>query len=438
MPSKPVQTLGEYVDVLRRSGLVPREQLEETLADVIRDAGTEGADADYKALSKELLGRKLVTVWQNNHLLEGRHKGFFLAKYKLLSYLGTGGMSTVYLAEHTMMRRRVAIKVLLETQASETALERFRRECRAVAGLDHPNIVRAHDFASDGKFRFLVMEHIDGPDLQTLVDKQGPLAYLEAAAYIRQAADGLSHAHIAGFIHRDIKPANLLRDSKAVVKILDLGVARITSVGEGEVALTVAGGGQEKMLGTVDYVSPEQAIDSHNVDCRTDIYSLGCTLFFLLTGHPPFPEGTQAQRLLFHQVKQPASIYQDRPDAPPALVGICQRMMAKRPEDRFQTADEVSQSLKRWEVAYSRKASGASHVLEASPKKVSPSMVDTKSAANQAETQVVEAKIRVTCPGCGANISAPPAYANRQVNCPKCQAEILVPIPVGLGEAASS
>jgi len=433
MASKPVQSLGEYVDVLHRSGLVPREQLDAALAEV---AVLPASEADYMALAKRLLSRKLVTAWQNNHLLEGRHKGFFLGKYKLLSYLGTGGMSTVYLAEHTMMRRRVAIKVLLESQASETSLERFRRECRAVAGLDHPNIVRAHDFASDGKFRYLVMEYIEGPDLQTLVDKQGPLPYLVAANYIRQTADGLTNAHEAGLIHRDIKPANLLRDPKGVIKLLDLGVARITN-GDGEVVLTVAGG-QENMLGTVDYLSPEQAIDSHQVDGRTDIYALGATLYFLLTGHPPFPEGTQAQRLLFHQVKQPASIYIDRPDAPPALVGICQRMMAKKPDDRFASALEVSQALKRWELSHSRQAR-TSDVIEASQRTAANpvSLSDTKNAKSETDTMVVDAQIRVVCSGCGTAFRAPAVAANREVKCPKCENGVMVPVPAGLGQAGA-
>ena len=183
-----------------------------------------------------------------------------------------GGMSTVYLAEHTLMQRRVAIKILPKNRVEDSSyLARFQREALAAAQLDHKNIVRVYDIDNQENVHFIVMEYVEGRDLQQIVKTEGPLDYIPAADYIRQAADGLAHAHKAGLIHRDVKPANLLVDRKSVVKVLDLGLARFTE--EDKASLTVAF--DENVLGTADYLAPEQAIDSHGVDHRADIYSLG-------------------------------------------------------------------------------------------------------------------------------------------------------------------
>ena len=289
-----------------------------------------------------LIDAGLLTKWQCDKLLEGRHKGFFLGKYKLLDHLGTGGMSSVYLAQHTLMRRNVAIKVLPQTRVKDTSyLARFHREARAAAALDHPNIVRAYDVDNDADVHYLVMEYVEGRDLQIQVAADGSLPVVQAAEYIRQAAAGLAHAHKAGLIHRDIKPANLLVDLKGTVKILDMGLAQFAD--DTQASLTIAH--DEKVLGTVDYLSPEQAIDSHTVDARADIYSLGCTLYFALVGHPPFPEGTLTQRLMMHQTQQPESIRKQRPDVPEDLVAIFYKMTAKRRDQRYQKADDVVDAL---------------------------------------------------------------------------------------------
>ena len=304
------------------------------------------ADTDFVA--DRLVEAGLITRWQADRLLEGRHKGFFLGKYKLLDHLGTGGMSSVYLAEHVLMQRRVAIKVLPKDRVEDSSyLARFHREAQAAAALDHRNIVRAYDVDNEGNNHYLVMEYVEGRDLQHIVKEDGPLEYAAAAEYIRQAAEGLAHAHQAGLIHRDVKPANLLVDQKNVVKVLDLGLARFTD--EGKASLTVEF--DENVLGTADYLAPEQALDSHGVDARADIYGLGCSLYYLLTGHPPFPGGTLPQRLVMHQRQPPPSIFLDRPDAPQELVDICAKMMAKKPDQRYQSADEVAKVLAGWLVA---------------------------------------------------------------------------------------
>jgi eukaryotic-like serine/threonine-protein kinase len=335
-----------FLDLVRRSGLVEKDRLSELLADWKREAGGDLL-SETPRVADRLVEAGLVTRWQADRMLEGRYKGFFLGKYKLLDHLGTGGMSRVYLGEHVLMQRRVAIKVLPKDRVADSSyLARFHREAQAAAALDHRNIVRAYDVDNVGDLHYIVMEYVEGHDLQHLVKENGPLGYVAAAEYIRQAADGLAHAHQSGLIHRDVKPANLLVDQKNVVKILDLGLARF--IDEGKASLTVAF--DENVLGTADYLAPEQALDSHRVDARADIYGLGCTLFFLLTGHPPFVGGTLAQRLMMHQKQPPPSILLERPDAPPELVEICLKMLAKKPGDRYQSAAEAAGDLTAWLV----------------------------------------------------------------------------------------
>lgn len=333
-----------FIDLVRRSELVEKDQLGRALAELEQSRGKEACN-DPQQVSRYLLDAGLLTHWQCNKLLEGRAKGFILGKYKLLGHLGTGGMSAVYLAEHVNMQRRVAIKVLPQHRVNDSSyLARFYREARAAASLDHPNIVHAYDVDNQGDTHYLVMEFVQGLDLQQMVKRQGVLSYDAAADYIRQSADGLAHAHRVGLIHRDVKPANLLVDAHGTVKVLDLGLARFTD--ESQESLTIAH--DENVLGTADYLAPEQALNSHTVDTRADIYSLGCTLYFILTGHPPFPDGTLPQRLMKHQTEEPASILKERPDAPPELLEICRKMMAKSPKARYQTAEEVSAALTQW------------------------------------------------------------------------------------------
>ncbi|MEE8452022.1 MAG: serine/threonine-protein kinase [Thermoguttaceae bacterium] len=347
------QKVDTFLDLLRRSGLVEKDQLAGALLELKQEAGGRLADNagtnNADTVAERLVDAGLLTRWQCDKLGEGRHKGFFLGKYKLLDHLGTGGMSSVYLAEHVLMQRRVAIKVLPAKRVEDTSyLVRFHREAQAAAALDHRNIVRAYDVDNDGKIHYLVMEYIEGRDLQVTVREDGPLDYVDAAEYTRQAAEGLAHAHGEGLIHRDVKPANLLVDQSGVVKVLDLGLARFTD--DDQASLTVQY--DENVLGTADYLSPEQALDSHGVDHRTDIYSLGCSLYYLLTGHPPFCEGTLPQRLMAHQKETPPPISKDRDDAPEDLVEICSRMMAKKADVRFQSAREVSEALAGWLTAH--------------------------------------------------------------------------------------
>jgi len=338
-----ILTAEVLIDKIKQSGLIEEDQLNAAL-ERWKSAGISVDNP--RAIAVQLVKEDMLTRWQAEKLLQGKHRGFFLGRYRLLRLLGTGGMSSVYLAEHTLMRRPVAIKVLPQARVNDASyLQRFHREAQAVAALDHENIVRAYDVNHDENIHFLVMEYVPGKSLQELVESNKPLGFVEIVEYVRQIATGLEHAHHAKMVHRDIKPANLLLDDRGMVKMLDLGLARFFHTDD-DSSLTLQY--DEKVLGTADYLSPEQALNSHNVDNRADIYSLGGTMYFLLTGHPPFPEGSLAQRLLFHQTKEPAPISEERPDTPSELIEMVEKMMKKDPDERYQTVQEIELECTQW------------------------------------------------------------------------------------------
>jgi serine/threonine protein kinase len=337
-------TLDEFVSVARESRLLKPDLLDSMLGEV----GATGNIHDSHALASRLVGRGALTHWQSEKLLGGVSSGFFLGKYKLQRLIASGSMSSVYEAEHILLRKKFALKVLPKALVDEASfLERFYREARAVVRLDHPNIIRGFDVGQEGDYHYFVMEYLDGLSFQDLIEKSGPVSPDLAAGMIKQAAFGLEHAHQAGMIHRDIKPANLLLAEEGVVKVLDLGLVRSSRQEiDGEAGLTRIH--DERMLGTVDYLSPEQAIDSHTVDIRSDIYSLGCTFYFLLAGDPPFAKGTLTERLLAHQTRSAIPISVIRPDVPASLGRILSKMLEKRPGARYQTPAEVAQTLEEW------------------------------------------------------------------------------------------
>ena len=333
-------TSNDFIEIVQKSGLIHQDRFNAFFSKY------QFTTEDASKVAIAMVQDGLITNFQARQLLKGRYRGFAIGKYLVLEQLGEGGMGKVFLCEHMLMRRRVAIKVLSREIASDPGtVERFQREGRAVASLDHPNIVRAHDVDSEGENHFIVMEYVDGSSLHEVVRRKGPLPVARACHYISQAAVGLQAVFEAGMIHRDIKPGNLLLDRKGMVKVLDLGLARFDH--EKRESLTQKFD-EGSVLGTADYLSPEQAMDSHEVDIRCDIYSLGATMYFLLVGRPLFEGGSVTQKLLFHQLRNPEPLKTLRPDLPDPLVAIVEKMMAKDPKDRYQTPIEVAEALEPW------------------------------------------------------------------------------------------
>lgn len=331
-----------FLKLVEKSGIADPESLKPAIAAAKKKAQETGAAVTAMGLAEHLIEYSLITKWQSEKFLAGKYKGFFLGKFKLLGHLGSGGMSSVYLARHRISNQLRAIKVLPRKKvADKSYLDRFYLEARIAASLNDPNVVRIYDICEESGVHYMVMEYVKGEDLLELVNRAGPLKFSDAARYIFEACEGLKHAHDKELVHRDIKPANLLLNEKQDVKILDLGLALVNQ--DDSESLTVLY--NEKVMGTADYLSPEQAVNSHGVDLRADIYSLGCTLYFLLVGHPPFPKGTLAQRIAAHQTKEPTPVNKLRADTPPMLQDIIETMMRKEPDDRLQTCEEVQAAL---------------------------------------------------------------------------------------------
>jgi serine/threonine protein kinase len=341
-PYPPAQTLmsrttvDNLVEQLRCHRLLSPTQLEE-LERVAVPGCSEARD-----LAEQLVKRRTLNAFQAEQLVQG--KDLVLDDYLLLGKLGEGGMGIVYKARHRLMGRDVALKLVHhERLVGPQSRERFLREIRSLGQLSHPNVVTAFDAGQVDDRCFLVMELLEGMNLAQLVRASGPLPAEVACHYIRQAALGLAHAHQRGVIHRDIKPSNLLRTPDDIIKILDLGLAQLCVDGDGSTVdpLTPAGTG----MGTPDFIAPEQARDSQQADPRSDLYSLGCTLYCLLAGSVPFPGGSATSKLLRHQTDTPAPLEEKRADVPTAVAAVVRKMMARQPEDRYQTAAEVVAAL---------------------------------------------------------------------------------------------
>jgi serine/threonine protein kinase len=348
-----VSTPTKVLELLKRLQLLTPSQCEQLTG--------IAADLDSRQLAGELLQRNWLTPFQVNQLLIGRAEELMVGPYAILERLGEGGSGQVFKARHQRMGRLAALKLIRrELVADRETVERFLREIRVVSQLSHPNVVHTFDAGPIGPTYYLAMEYVEGTDLSQMVKETGPLPVAQACDYIRQAALGLQHAHERGLVHRDVKPPNFLvnqtgkgrpdttlgqpASSWGVVKLLDLGLARLQRPVDGERTSMLTQSGPV-MMGTPDYLAPEQALNFRGVDIRADIYGLGCTLFYLLTGQPPFPGGTLAQKLMCHQQVECPAIGRYREDVPPELNRELRRMLAKHPDDRPQAPQEVADAL---------------------------------------------------------------------------------------------
>jgi serine/threonine-protein kinase len=334
---KPSQAVPlDLLPVLRESGILTERQLSDIRAKVLR--------GEYPNRSSELAERlvreKILTGYQTKRFLSNKPHGLVVGRYVIMDRLGSGSMGRVYKAHHLMMDRYVALKIIApEIVSNEKVVGRFQREMKLVGRLDHPNVIRAFDADQIGKVLYIVMEFAQGQSLSHRL-RQSPIPPLEMVDYAAQAALGLAHAHSQGIVHRDIKPSNLLLTDEKQIKVLDLGLGVLMEADNATSFATADG----IAVGTVDYMSPEQAC-GREVDGRSDFYSLGCAMYHLISGKLPFPGDSPIERMGRRISGRPVPITEVKPDLPASLVRVLDKLMAQKPQDRFQSGTEAAEAL---------------------------------------------------------------------------------------------
>jgi serine/threonine protein kinase len=335
-------TAEDFLRSVLRSGLIDREQLQAVVRTVPADQRN-----DSQSLADQLVRTGKLTRFQAGKILRGFSQGMIIGPFRLLAPLGKGGMGTVFLARDERSDQLVALKILPPRLArtKERMLARFLREMRMSQRVAHPHLAWTYDVGENRGVYYIAMEYIPGRTLSRLVTEDGPLPLARAARLMAECASALEHAHNQGLVHRDLKPSNILVTPRDHAKVLDLGLALVH--GEQGIDPTVIGG-QGYIVGSMDYISPEQTLDAVAVDGRSDLYSLGCTLYFALTGQPPFPGGTSREKVLRQRSEEPVSLAQIQPELHPGFVALVERLMAKDRSRRPQSAAAAEAELRAW------------------------------------------------------------------------------------------
>ncbi len=358
MPSR----LDQFVADVVRSGLVPADAIAPHLAETPREDDEKAA----RSLAERLSAAGLLTNYQARKLLSGATRGFFLGDYRILDQLGQGGTSKVFLASHKTTEGKFAVKVLPPQTANERQhlLHRFKREMELSRRIDHPNVARTIEIGAAQGACYIVMEHIEGENLYDVVKKKSgrPLSPREAAVLFIKAGEGLKAIHKAGLVHRDVKPSNIIITPKGDPIILDLGLS-IAPADE----IKPEDSDPEGLIGTADYISPEQADAPGSVDLRSDLYSLGCTLYFALAGRPPFNGGGVLNKVYKHRLEEPVPIEKIAKNVPEDLAAVVKKLMAKDREKRHQSTTALQKDLKRFLTA--QIASSPSQAKQSEPQK---------------------------------------------------------------------
>jgi eukaryotic-like serine/threonine-protein kinase len=349
-PPLPNAPIDRFLRALRKSGLLPAARIDQLIA-----KAPKAIVGDADKLGEFLVERGAITHFQVTKLKQGTFQGLALGAYHILSPLGKGGMGTVYLARDTRQaegrRAMVALKVLPPKRAREEdrLLARFLREMDMAQRVDHVHLTRTYEAGDVGGVHFIAMEYIRGLPLRRVIQDQGPMNVPRAARLFAEVADGLQHAHELGIVHRDLKPSNIMVTPNGHAKILDLGLA--LAVDEELPTDTKILGGQGYVVGTMDYIAPEQVDDPTGVDARADLYAMGCSMYFALTGQPPFPGGTSLEKMKRHRTAAPDPLTDFNPTVPVEFTRVVEKLMDKSPGRRYQSAKAAREALLSWAAA---------------------------------------------------------------------------------------